>query len=223
MQLIAQDTSSTLRVSLTLPGFTIAFATQSVPWDLQLGCVSFALETASSMADAHYTGYADVASDGIACGTLYFDVQVGNSEQQQSVELPSKARSVRSVFASYATEDRIDVLTAAAAFEPLQIDVFVDILDIRGSEDWSARIQHEIASRDAFYLFWTKAASESPWVEREWRFALQTIGLERIYAVALSDVRDVPPPPELSSKHFASKAQMIRAYEKIRQQSITQP
>ena len=51
-------------------------------------------------------------------------------------------------------------------------------------------------------LFWSTAASQSRYVESEWRIALEEHGLDGISPVPLESPATVPPPPELSSLHF---------------------
>jgi len=82
------------------------------------------------------------------------------------------------------------------------LDVFVDVLDLRSGDHWEARIRREIAARDMFYLFWSVAASQSPWVEQEWRTALELRGLQYIDPVPLQPPNVAPPPPELAALHF---------------------
>src|SRR6202030_1216765 len=83
-----------------------------------------------------------------------------------------------------------------------ELDVFLDVLHLRSGQDWASRLQTEIPARDVFYLFWSSDASRSAWVEREWRCALETRGLDFIDPVPLASPREVPPPAELASKHF---------------------
>ena len=59
-----------------------------------------------------------------------------------------------------------------------------------------------IPASDVFYLFWSAHASASKWVEREWRTALRTGGLDFIDPVPLQPPEDAPPPPELAGLHF---------------------
>lgn len=83
-----------------------------------------------------------------------------------------------------------------------QLDLFLDVVSLRSGERWKERVHEEIASRDAFYLFWSMAASTSQWVASEWRLALETRGLDYISPVPLVSPSAVPPPQELASLHF---------------------
>jgi len=71
-----------------------------------------------------------------------------------------------------------------------------------GGELERERLQQEIVSRDVLYLFWSRAASKSQWVEIEWRTALASKGLEHIDPVPLEPGDVTPPPPELTTLHF---------------------
>ena len=60
-----------------------------------------------------------------------------------------------------------------------------------------------IPEKDVFYLFWSENAQRSEWVEKEWRCALDTRGIEFIDPVPLVSPKQVPPPPELARHlHF---------------------
>ena len=52
------------------------------------------------------------------------------------------------------------------------------------------------------YLFWSDAARQSPWVEREWRCAYENRGVDFIDPVPLVSPEVVPPPSELADLHF---------------------
>ena len=83
------------------------------------------------------------------------------------------------------------------------LDLFLDVASLRSGERWEERLHQEIARRDTLYLFWSHAASRSPWVEREWRTALALKGVAGIDPVPLDSPEDVPPPIELAQHlHF---------------------
>ena len=83
------------------------------------------------------------------------------------------------------------------------LDVFLDRMSLRPGVDWERELMRQIESRDVMYLFWSEAARQSEWVEREWRYALEKRGLEFIDPFPLEDVSAVPPPPELARLHFS--------------------
>ena len=86
------------------------------------------------------------------------------------------------------------------------LKLFFDKSDIKSGEYWETVLRREIATRDILYLFWSKAASESEWVEKEWRYALKLKGLDGIDPFPLEKIPPCPSPPEeLKSKHFQDK------------------
>jgi hypothetical protein len=86
------------------------------------------------------------------------------------------------------------------AYQP-DIDIFMDFHSLHPGEQWHERLTEEIGSRDRFFLFWSKAASESRYVDEEWRTAL-ALG-KPIVPVPLCTPREQPPPPELAHLHFS--------------------
>ena len=111
-------------------------------------------------------------------------------------------RRVPTAFASYSSKDRYDVLRRVQGMRAFQqeLDIFMDFHSLYPGEDWRSRLQEEIERRDRFFLFWSMAASESEFVEEEWRTALK-LG-KPIVPVPLCTPREQPPPAELAHLQF---------------------
>ena len=59
-------------------------------------------------------------------------------------------------------------------------------------------IEQEAGRRERLFLFWSRAAAESPWVDFEWRHLLRSRGPGCIDTVLLEPPRQAPLPPELA-------------------------
>jgi hypothetical protein len=112
-------------------------------------------------------------------------------------------RHYQSIFSSYSSKDRDEVLGRLQGVRLInpQIDIFLDVASLRSGR-WKEQLEEQIASKDAFFLFWSAHAAESEWVEREWKMALQRRGLDYIVPVPLENPTLAPPPPELQDLHF---------------------
>jgi hypothetical protein len=93
-----------------------------------------------------------------------------------------KASSINHIHHSNAGEVVAELAEAVLESVPLNLVDYIvaDVTSFCSGEDWQKRIEQEIASRDVFYLFWSRYAKESPYVEREWRFAVKQKGLDCI-------------------------------------------
>jgi hypothetical protein len=141
---------------------------------------------------------------GIRIAKLHFSVEIA-LQSRPAEKLHTKEERYNSAFASYASEDRHEVLARLQGMQKAApwLDVFVDILSLRSGERWEERLNQEISRRDVFYLFWSQAASQSVWVDKEWRSALQLRGIDYIDPVPLAPPDQVPPPKELADLlHF---------------------
>lgn len=134
---------------------------------------------------------------------LHFDLQVALTDSAVG-PIPTREVRHKRAFASYATADRDAVLARIQGIQKAlpDLDIFLDVVSLRSGEKWADRLEHEVASRDVFYLFWSASARASEWVEREWRAALKARGIDYIDPVPLADPKTVPPPPELAAAHF---------------------
>jgi hypothetical protein len=139
-------------------------------------------------------GKVSIFVSGLLIAKLDFDMEVGVEQKEADDVLRMKIRP-RTAFASYASEDRDEVLGRIQGMLKTlpELDVFLDVASLRSGENWADRLQTEIESRDIFYLFWSLAASRSPWVKKEWRTALRTKGLQYIDPVPLEPPSKVSP------------------------------
>jgi len=77
------------------------------------------------------------------------------------------------VFLSYSSKDREIVSVIATAYERAGVEHFWDRTSLKSGEEWSPRLRREIEKADLFHLCWSKAASQSEWVEKETEHALE--------------------------------------------------
>ena len=70
-------------------------------------------------------------------------------------------------FASYASADRDEVLHRIQGMQKMvpDLEVFLDVARLRSGTDWEAELWRVIPAQDVFYLFWSRNARQSPWVE----------------------------------------------------------
>ncbi len=115
---------------------------------------------------------------------------------------------VLTAFLSYASQDRDSVLDISRGMQKARpdMDIFLDVDKLRSGENWETILREEIEKRDVLYLFWSKNAQASEWVDKEWRYALALKGLDAIEPIPLVQAADCPPPEELKSKHFNDRA-----------------
>jgi hypothetical protein len=193
--------SSVIEVTLLLKGLLVDFPDNTMIWDGRLGQASFTFRVPERLERGQYPGRASLHVNGLCIASLSFIVAV--SERSQSGATHVKVH--RSAFASYASADRDEMLARVQGMQKIapDLDVFVDVASLRSGDQWTERLRAEIETRNVLYLFWSRAASRSEWVEREWRIALKKHGLDFIDPVPLESPDLVPPPIELGGElHF---------------------
>ena len=139
---------------------------------------------------------------GLPIGELSFmlPVRPGADEPAAVEDAHAARRMLRSAYASFANDDRDAVMQC---LEPLQrlapdLEVYIGAPQLRSAEGWRQRIEQEAGRRERLFLFWSRAAAESPWVDFEWRHLLRNRGPGCIDTVLLEPPRLAPLPPELA-------------------------
>jgi hypothetical protein len=119
-------------------------------------------------------------------------------------EIELQRQDIITAFVSYASQDRTRVGALVMGMQKARpdMDIFFDVTRLHSGEDWEQALYREIDRRDILFLCWSRNAQQSPWVDREWRYALSQKGLEAIEPIPLEQPDVCPPPAELSNKHF---------------------
>jgi hypothetical protein len=157
---------------------------------------------------------------GVTLTQMSMHVRIGD-KAERAVLAPVKTPS--SLFASYSSADRDRVLDRVAAIRiATATDVFVDCLDLAPGRAWQARLEHEIAARDLFVLFWSNAAAMSKWVRWEYSHALEMLGADRMQIQPLEN--GVRAPRVLKHLHFADPLNDVReaALRRARRSSVAE-
>jgi predicted component of type VI protein secretion system len=210
----------TLTVTVLLSGFFVHPAADSALWDGEKANTSFLLTAETKTNAGLHVGTATILSGTVPITLIHFGVWLDDQPlNEPTTEISIGQRRVNAIFASYASEDRVEVLQWARGAAVAGVDVFVDVLKLREGSTWEDELRHHVTAKDLFCLFWSEPASRSRWVEMEWRWALNSKGLDYIHPVPLVDPRTVPPPQELKDKHFSDVMFLVREYEKEHRKS----
>lgn len=194
-----------LAVRLTIDGVDLDEHEDVLLWSGEIANATFRARVPPGASDGSRQGLATIHQNGLQVARLYFDLEVrAAAATDVPAPVPLREEQHRTAFVSYASPDREQVLLCVRGMqkEVPGLEVFLDVLRLRSGQYWERELWRVIPENDVFYLFWSANARRSEWVEREWRCALQTRGLDFIDPVPLDPPDEAPPPPELSSKHF---------------------
>jgi tetratricopeptide (TPR) repeat protein len=198
------ERGTTLHLRLSIPHLVVSDPEGRIVWKGEIANATFPVEVPADASVGEHAGVVTVYAAGIEVAKLHFVLHLG-SDQAPIDQVPTTEKLIRSAFASYSSSGRDQVLARVQMLHKAlpDLDLFLDVFSLRSGERWRERLYEEIQKRDKFYLFWSKAASESKWVEREWRCALISRGIDFIDPVPLVDPSEVLPPQELADElHF---------------------
>lgn len=194
-----------LTITLEIEGLHVRDPLDTIVWDGVPTNASFAVRVPSDAKIGTAPGTAVIGYRGIAVAKLSFLVTVNRHRVDQYSNQSTQSFYPTTAFASYASENRAEVLSRIQGMKKVapDLDIFVDVLSLRSGENWRERLEQHVPTKDTFYLFWSQCAARSVWVEREWRLALGRRGLGYIDPVPLEEPQRAPPPDELNSLHFS--------------------
>ncbi len=174
-----------------------------ITWTGEIGNTAFVVVVPPHAPEGAYPGKASIRLNGCEIAKMSFVVHVGSPSLSIS-EIPSQTTPYRRAFASYASEDRAEVLSRVQGMEAAYkgLDVFVDVIDLRSGQNWEHELVQRIWKSDVFYLFWCRHAMKSVWVDKEWHWALAAKGQDFIDPIPLDTPELAPAPDELAEKQF---------------------
>jgi len=198
---------------LTIPGLEVrGKTTMSLAWKGKPKSVKFDVAVPDDCAPKSVTGTVEVYYMNVPVGNLRFKLEVVPRAQLAgrgvTPSLPEqKFTRYRYAFISYASEDRAEVLRRVQMLKQLRIKYFQDITSLDPGDRWERKLYKEIDKSDVFFLFWSKAARASVWVEKEVLYALKNRHGDGgtapvIKPVMLEGPPPVPPPDSLRALQF---------------------
>ena len=192
---------------LDIEGLGVDEPEQMVLWNGNMVSADFVVTVPDHARPGLRAGTVTVFAKGMRVSRIAFQLRIVETAGPRSPSGTKMSLSHERAFASYASEDRDRVLARVQGMEAvLPMQVFVDVDALRSSGgNWEDQLRGHIDEASVMYLFWSKAAEASRWVDWEWRYALGKHGLGFIDPVPLEPPRVVAPPPELQALHFDSK------------------
>ena len=210
-------------VRLEAAGLTIDDAQQTLVWRGDPRSVAFLVSAPPDFTPDKALIQARIFRQAIPIGKIAFSLPVeGGSAGDTAAPAGDVSHRYRRAFLSYSSTDRAEVFKRAQALQAAGLEFFVDLDSLRPGEKWEPRLLSEIDQCDLFVLFWSKAARESEWVNKEIAYALERIGKQTPPESARPDIQPIliegPPPPKppdsLRSLHFNDRfLYMIAAIE----------
>lgn len=195
--------STEVEVTVEVPGIFIERPVGTLHWDGALGMLQVPCKMPLDAMELAYTGRAVFRVASITIAEANFLITLGPTNTRKT-NIVTHKKWVRSAFASYASSDRERMLARVQGMQKIApfIDVFIDVLSLRSGDRWMEVVRDEIRARDVLFLFWSHAASQSHYVDVEWRTALAEHGLDGVDPVPLESPKLAPPPEELRALHF---------------------
>ena len=198
-----------------MPGFEIDEPSQSFVWDGEVNLVPFGVTVPEGRKPGTVVCTVNVCQSTVPIGHIKFVFRVNapGAQPDTAQAVPEPAGDFvryRQAFISYASADRAEVLRRVQMLALVKLKYFQDLLDIEPGQQWEPLIYRHIDESDVFFLFWSNAARESDWVEKEVRHALSKKGDREdappeIVPVIIEGPPLVPPPPYLADLHFNDK------------------
>jgi hypothetical protein len=191
-----------LFVEIHIKDLIIKDSIKSILWDGEIADTNFLVNVPKEAIKELKNGYIKIYVEGCLLQKIDFIIEVSDY-LEETKPISIKITQYQKAFCSYASKDRNLVVQRVQGMLKIapDMDFFLDVVKLRSGENWKDKLWHIIPQQDIFYLFWSKNAKKSEWVEKEWRCALKTKGLDFIDPVPLSS-KIITPPPELEAKHF---------------------
>lgn len=191
-----------LDVHLRMPGLVVDDEVAVLIWRGRPASAQFGVAVPAGHPPQTVIATVTISQDRVPVGQIKFPLRVTAAAEARTAAPAGQAQAFESFFASYASQDRPEVLKRVQMALRLGKRVFQDVLDLDPGDRWERKLYHHIDESDAVLLFWSSHAKGSEWVMRECRYAIEKKGIERLIPVILEGPPPVEPPPELAALHF---------------------
>lgn len=215
-EVLGVDLSRGTRLSIALsldPPCEISPPLATATWRGEAISISFAVKSLPVKRQIRALGTVEIRLDRSAApiGVMHFRIELvppGTRTESLARPVGETARLTESVFVSYASEDRAEVLRRVQGLKALGIPFFQDILSLSPGQRWAQELWRYIDQSDVFLLCWSNAARRSEWVRKEYLRANAVQGKSRdkrphMTVLPLEGPPPPDPPVELAHLHFS--------------------
>ena len=198
------DIKLIFQISCTFHGNDTKNYSKQLFWDGKTGHTLFEIQIPEKSSNNLKGGLIQIRHEGSLIGQIQFTLHLQN---KQTANINTNNQRFTSAFISYASQDREKVLARIQGMMKAapDLEIFMDIKDIKSGEFWKERLKDFIRDSDVFYLFWSSHAKNSYWVNREIKCAIRCLknkGESFISPIPLESPDISPPPDELKDLHF---------------------
>ena len=202
-----------LSFQLSVQGLQVDEPLQHLIWRGRAESVQFGVTVPEICDPGVVIGTVHVMRQSVPVGHVKFRLEIvaRGGVAAESEHLGAEAKRYRQAFTSYASADRAEVLRRVGILPHCGLHYFVDVMNLDPGARWEHALYRHIDECDVFFLFWSAAASESPWVRKEYLYALQRqhgdpLFPPEICPVPIEGPPPVSPPEELKHLHFEDPA-----------------
>lgn len=211
---------------LEIPSIYIDEPDLPLIWRGKTASVQFSATVPKEHKHGRVMGKVLISRDRIPIGHIKFIINVVSPEVRERADadaikgLQGYLCRYNSAFVSYALKDREEVFPRVQALLAAKIRVSLDILNLDPGERWEKGLYRRINDCDVFFLFWSQAAKDSEWVQKEILYAHKMQGGREdappeIIPIIIEGPPPVKPPPELDFLHFNDKFIYLMAGAKV--------
>ena len=158
-----------------VPGVEFNPSRRSFFWEETVHREEFRLRADAAMDGKVARGRITVFLGSIILADVSLNIRVHKSaslRQERSEFSTDRSSAYKKIFASYSHKDTGIVKQFVHYAKALGDEYFMDLTHLRAGERWSERLQHMIRDANIFQLFWSSNSMRSPYVKREWEYAL---------------------------------------------------
>jgi hypothetical protein len=191
---------------LDLPGVEVNPPQRSFRWLEDVHREEFRIRAPAALDGRTVRGALHVYLGALLVADVVLAMRVEHAGESAQAEA-DRARPYRRIFPSYSHRDEPIVRQVEAYARTMGDEYLRDVTHLRSGEDWNERLTDFIREADVFQLFWSRNSMTSPWVRREWEYAL-SLGRAHFVRPTYWEVpmpeapeRDLPP-ARLRSLHF---------------------
>ena len=189
-----------VRVDLRADGCVVSPPRQTFAWDGTWEILRFDVKLEDDFDDETLTLCFDVVVEGITIRHMRPQIEVRRSQTTQAPSTFTEEPVPGDAFASYSTKDQHDVKSRVRSLQiHTQMDIFLDRTHLVPGVHWETKLADEVRKREQFWLFWSRNARDSIWVDREWRLALR-----ETKPIEPHPLDTTPPPAELAYLQFGT-------------------
>jgi hypothetical protein len=173
--------------NLAIAGIPVRMPRREIVWTGDSTVAEYRIAIPAAIRAGSVIGKLTIVQNTVPIGRITFQWRLLHEPRAASgdIEPAGQAHRFKRAYLCFAPKDRHQVQRRVPLLRSAGIQPVDGNLELDASQRWARGLYRQIDQCDVLFVFWSPAAADSAWIQKEWQYALKRQGADVVLPVIL--------------------------------------